>query len=153
MTINFTLVKKKKPKHAHTNWSQLFRERSGKQGCNCLPCVTHICGAPLVCLSGGGTVIALSAVKSHTRGCSKNKDISQNLGRTRPAALATQEGMKGAEAAADPTILLIINCMSWTSHFSFVSQCLHFWICKMGIIFEDKHFGEDTLETVDFCCC
>lgn len=54
-----------------------------------------------------------------------------------------REGMNGAKATVDPTILFLTSCMSWTSHFSFLSQPLHFLICKMGIIFSDHYVGEN----------
>lgn len=52
-------------------------------------------------------------------------------------------GHEGYKGTVDPIILFLTSCMSWTSHFSFLSQPLHFLICKMGIIFSDHYVGEN----------
>lgn len=56
---------------------------------------------------------------------------------------AMGKGMKGAKATVDLTILFLTSCRSWASHFSFLSQPLHFLICKMGMIFSDHYVGEN----------
>lgn len=119
----------KKNIHTQTEVS-LFRERFGRHGCNWLPYVTQICGASLVCLSGGGTVFCKAAHLRMFKG--QRCIIVSGLNEARRAGRAG-----GCEAGQGwgfcYSLSYQLYVLDKTLLYS-LSHCLHFLICKMGCV-------------------